>query len=541
MTNLLQKIYRWLNILAHRHLILTFVTAFLSYELVFFPEKGFSTSRLYCAVGVLFFSAIFFGKRGVIYSCYMCIGFFIAMGCYGYKINRLFPNFEDLSWNSIYADYVIATGLCWAIMVCFPIIKFISEKYSETPSKMTIGDLYPNRLDSYNTISDYLSNHSVIGIDSPYGNGKSTIVEILKNEKTDWTFITFGVLSASVGSIEFCIIREINRILESNGIFVNPVNKIKSFFSHDFTYCIGELLFEDQTYEKQIIDFVKGVQCLKQVIVLNFEDIDRIRDKDLINKIFSICDSLLKTEAKYKEQYIKVIFQCNTETINELFKEEDKNNRYAEKFIPHSIVLGALGGQFFTVILQQNSRKYRKIKSLKFDFLDNPMEQKLLQQSLSFEFINYTIRGIEQILDKVNFAVGDQLNLSIRRAQDAEAVVIFYIAMYFLPHVYDSLERNVKMDDQKLFYPPNKEDDDKISLATLRQIVEGSSNMRGIKINEFFDKDTNKKAKENKEALLFLSLLGYDDDFYNTKRQMPRLFVKRKNDIINKLLYFHSY
>ena len=52
---------------------------------------------------------------------------------------------------------------------------------------------------------------------------------------------------------------------------------------------------------KQMIDFVKGVQRLKEVIVLNFEDIDRIKDRKFINKIFSICDTLLKYESYYEK------------------------------------------------------------------------------------------------------------------------------------------------------------------------------------------------------------------------------------------------
>lgn len=310
--SILILLIRKINILAHRHLVLAFITFLFSHELIFnTADCGFCEKRLYFGTGILVLAAFLIGSKSAIYSCYICIGFLASIGYYGYVNNKIFPNINELSWDNIFYEYTYVSITCLIILSFFPTFKFISEKFSEKPRRFEKKDLYQDRVDTYNSISEYLSKHSVIAIDSPYGNGKSTIVEVLKNEKTDWNFITFGVLSASVESIEFCIIREINRILEANGIFVSPVNKIKSFFSHDFAYCIGELLFEDQTYENQIIDFVKGIQRLKKVIVLNFEDIDRIQDKILINKIFSICDTLQKNDAKYTTKYIKIIYQCN--------------------------------------------------------------------------------------------------------------------------------------------------------------------------------------------------------------------------------------
>lgn len=262
-TRLFKSLCRDINILAHRHLILSFIAFFISYKFIFFTEKKFNEIYLYgatCALVLIFF---LMGKKSVMYSCYICIGFLACMGYYGYKNANLFPNIDDLIWNNIYNDYFTVSITCLILLALPPLYNCLLEKISEKPTRMTKDDLYPEREKTYDAILDYLSYHSVIGIDSPYGNGKSTFVEVLKNEKKDWTFITFGVLSASVESIEFCIIREINRILEKNGIFVNPVSKIKSVFSHDFAYCVGELLFEDQTYENLIIEFVKGIQRLK--------------------------------------------------------------------------------------------------------------------------------------------------------------------------------------------------------------------------------------------------------------------------------------
>lgn len=540
---------RKINILAHRHLALAFISYIISHELIFNTDSGFCEKRLYFATCALVFVAFLFGTKSVIYTCYICIGFLASIGYYGYINNQIFPNINEFSWSNItgfswhniFYEYFHVSITCLIILTLFPIARFISELFAEKPTELSKKDLYPDRIDTYNSISEYLSKHSVIGINSPYGNGKSTIVEVLKNEKKDWNFITFGVLSASVESIEFCIIREINRILETNGIFASPVNKIKSFFSHDFTYCIGELLFEEQTYENQIVDFVKGIQRLKKVIVLNFEDIDRIQDKTLINKIFSICDMLLKNDDKYTTKYIKIIYQCNVDTINKLFDTVDNEKRYAEKFIPHSIVLRVLAGQYFKSVLNKSPQKYSKIKTFEFHFLDRQMNQSVLGKTLSCEFISYTVRGIEQILDKTNFVFENNNSISAKNSVDVEAVLTFYIAQYFIHHVYESLEENTSMEDQKIFYPPNKEnDEDKISLANIRAIIQTAQDPAKAKA-EFFDKSMNTKSKENQESILFLTLLGYDDDYYDPHQSIPKLQANRRGDIINKVLFYHSY
>lgn len=543
---LFKSLCRDINILARRHLILSFIAFFISYKFIFFAGKQLNEIYLYGATCALVLTFFLMGRKSVMYSCYICIGLLACMGYYGYKNANLFPNIDGLIWNNIYNDYFAVSITCFILLILFPLSSWLLEKISEKPARMTKDDLYPERKKTYDAILDYLSNHSVIGIDSPYGNGKSTFVEVLQNEKKEWTFITFGVLSASIESIEFCIIREINRILEKNGIFVNPVSKIKSVFSHDFAYCVGELLFEDQTYENLIIEFVKGIQRLKKTIVLNFEDIDRIMDKNLINKIFSITDALRKNEEKYKKQYIKIIFQCNTDTINKLFEKEDGEKRYAEKFIPHSIVLGALAGQFFESILKKNSQKYPKIQNISFSFLHHPKPQSIVRKAdIPFNLVNYTVRGIELILDKVNSTFETNAEININQKTDIEAVLIFFITMYFMPHIYEALEKDSLMEDQKLFYPKGKEnDDDRITLTNFRAIIATATPNSTNAISEFLDKNMNKKAKENYEALLFLSLLGYDDNYYSLVHRTSNIHVlstKRRSEIINNLLYYHSY
>ena len=516
--NFFQKIIVWtcrrLKIIVHRYLILFFLAFFVSHKLLFSDPFGLNVFHFRCALVILASATIFLGNRGAWQSFFICLGFFISMMYYG--MNDIFHCFLNNSSDNIFKTYCVETIILIAITILPLLIKFFTYIVSEKPDKKWRKDLFPDRLDLYDKISTYLSNHSVLAIDSPYGNGKSTIVEALKNEKEKkekWNFITIGILSTTVENVELCIVREINQVLESKGIFLNPISKIKAFFSHDFTYCIGDLLFENQSYEKQIQSFVDGIQSLKKVIVLNFEDIDRITNKEHLNKIFSICDTLVKYDLKYKSRYIKVIYQCNIDTLNKLY-EEDYGDRYIEKYIPQSYSLGILLGEFFKNVLERNLKRYGKIKKVSFDFLSRKLKHGLLQQELSLNLVNHTVRGIEQILDKVNSYFETEKNISVCNEPAFEAVVIFYLAKYYYPYICDLFEKKVDMDHQKLFYPNSKNGyEENISLIELREKIITSNN-QGTNILTFFDKAQNKMAKENHDALLFLTLLGYDDEYY---------------------------
>lgn len=529
---------RAFKILVHRYLIFSFVAFIIASKVVFVVGK-LNEFVLLCAVAVLGFVIVFFGRRGAMYSYFIGLGFLTSLTC------------NVLGWVAFFIEIPLFLAVSMYLVT--------DERNNSRKLKkeimsnfMTVDDLYPERRDSFEAILKYISNHSVIGIDSPYGNGKSSVVEALRCEKDDWEFITIGILSTTLENVEFCIIREINRVLESYGVFSNPISKVKSFFSHDFAYCVGDFLFESQSYEEQMKNYVDDIHDLGKVIVLNFEDIDRITNIEHLNKIFAICDTLIKIEAKRKKRFIKVIYQYSKESLDDMFEEKYGQRRYTDKFIPHSIRLSVLTGDYFQSVLAKNPEKYDKIKDFKFDFLSKLFVQKLLQQkNLRLELEVITVRAIERILDKVNFAFKLYENQEKDKALLFEMAVISNITRYFFPYIYNELVKGVLMDEQKLFHSfDKKENEDVFSLIDLRKKMKEDFTRTGSTALDFFDEKVNKKAQDNKNALIILSLLGYDDDYYGYDRinmkdnldKVPKKLSKKmvkKNDIFLKLMDLH--
>ena len=522
-------------------MVCSFVTFLIAYGLVFksTPLNDFYFHVVFFSICIM---TVLMSVRYFRYSCYICIGFLSGMAVYG--IDDILLSLVGLQDSNIFTIYIPETLICILLMfACLVVGCFLEKETKDVADKIKVDFLYPERLDVYNAISNYLSGHTVVGINSLYGNGKSTIVEVLKNEYEDknWNFITISILSTTVENIEYCIVREIDRLLCSYGIFSNFISKIKLMLSQRYSFYVGELLFDDLSYEKRLKYFVNDILRLKRVVVLNFEDIDRVEDKVLLNKIFAICESLVKYEEKYKSNLIKIIYQCNMDKLNSLFKGDD---RYVEKFIPNYYTIDVLEDEVFESVLLKNKEKYSKIKNIQFDFLRKNLKQNLLQQEVHLSLKNHSIRGIELILDKTNTAFEFDESISVNKTDDVESVLIFYITMYFLPQVFEVLEKDISMSNQRLFYSKNENGIEKrLSLIDLRNLLKNYESDKKKIIHEYFYDENNDKKNLNEEALLFLSLLGYNDDFFatntNSAEKYNSMLPKEKN--LYKLLNLHSY
>lgn len=512
-----RPLIRTINILIHRYLPFLVLAAILAYEFVFKGSENIYGPRFFEAVAIIFVAIFLFGKRGKFQALSICIGFVLCWGAYQYSISQ-----------SILPPLIIL-GLLVAIAV---IIFFMAKKGDEFANLMTERDLYSERAMDFRKISNYLSSHSVLAIDSPYGNGKSSVVEALRSKETEWKFLTFGILSTTVENVEYCIVREIGRFLESEGIYSNPISKIKSFFSHDFAYCVGELLFESPSYEDQLKNFVADIRKLGKIIVLNFEDIDRVTDINHLNKVFSICDSLLKYESKEPDKYIKVIYQCNIKALQNLFGDKNGDSRYIEKYIPHSISLNPLAGNFFNYVRDENAAKYGSISNLSFNFLTDRANFIIVDQELPLLLSGHTVRGIEQILDKVNFTFEKDDRFSIDNDDDVKAVVIFFITLYFFKDIYKALDKDKGMIHQKVI----RFNEERKSLMDIwteiaKNVIYQRRTPSEIQpfVNRYFNEDINKNAKENKDFLVVMFFLGFMIDighgFYSVADEREEKFM----------------
>ena len=131
-----------------------------------------------------------------------------------------------------------------------------------------------------------------------------------------------------------------------------------------------------------------------------------------------------------------------------------------------------------------------------------------------------------------------------------EMAVISNITKYYFPDVFDELVKDMPMDEQTLFHYYHKGNEYVLSLIELRKNIKENFERASAELDKYFDETQNKKAQDNKNALIILSLLGYDDDYYgydgyktdvNLEKENVELFDKmaKKSEIFLSLMGLH--
>ena len=126
--------------------------------------------------------------------------------------------------------------------------------------------------------------------------------------KKRFTFIQIDLLTCDLNEIESILLGEIERTLQNNGIYSfygrKTGNLFKDFSLSNVFYNI--LQEEEEGVSSTFIGFEKDVKRLDKDILIVFEDIDRIKDQDIVRKIFAIAEKLAgdKIHILYQYEYI---------------------------------------------------------------------------------------------------------------------------------------------------------------------------------------------------------------------------------------------
>lgn len=220
------------------------------------------------------------------------------------------------------------------------------------------------------------------------------------------------------------IIKQLNRVLIKNLIFIGHFEKLKNSFikSVDGKYLGGFFnLFIRETNIDDIENFKQAIFRLNKKIILIFEDFDRNSSCEKIEKLFSFIDD-------FSENNIKSLVLYSSDNLKNINKKYNRN--YIEKYIPLTRSLTQLS---FRRILEQEItgldkedfhflisifegdeniilRDYdRNIKELKFlsDF------QNLTSLNM-VSHINWTPRNIKNFVDEVRMYLDKGLKIEKR-------------------------------------------------------------------------------------------------------------------------------
>lgn len=381
----------------------------------------------------------------------------------------------------------------------------------------------------------YIQDLPIVGIHAKWGDGKSFLWnEIRKTPeiRDQFEVVQIDLLVCNLDEIEAVLLQRLETILERNRVYPENAQYLKAQLGKSgalekLTALAGEGGFSDA------FDFLQAeLERLPKKVLLNFEDIDRIQEEKVIQKIFAISEKLAS-------ERVHVVFQYNKEALPGCLQKKD----YLEKYVPFNVGLtpisfASLVEDFWEPLGMENLPL--KKESLIFIGMSRPSFQPLnsvlnleVKSSVSLEPL-VSIRKVRFYLEEVKVTI--QGNPEFATEKHAEAAAAILLIKHFFEEEYRKLSIGVSPMEVFRFEANERE-------YTLWELAE-AYRKRPQETPE--ERETRRKALEaifkdfdNTLHLWMLMLLGYDIPIHIGEEdvQEKEQPVRAKNDKLDHLVW----
>ena len=203
-------------------------------------------------------------------------------------------------------------------------------------------DLQECRKTDFKNIENAINSFSIVGVNAQWGTGKTYLINKILEKKKDegWITLTIEALQINTGTILDALFSELSKILRSRGIvrsdFLLLTGRVQ------WNYIISAILNFIGLVQPSSNIFNQLIRDLKQVktpIIINFEDIDRIKDGSELRQTLDVARKIADAIPT-----IRILYQYDSEKLNMMGLERE----YIEKYIPHEEPLSKL--TFYMII-----------------------------------------------------------------------------------------------------------------------------------------------------------------------------------------------
>ena len=328
-----------------RTYINTFLISILSSLVFFFTFKDLIDVDKYCIFTVIIWGII-------------CFNFNPSMNNYTFTILSIINTGISISFLTIQVFYSKVNGInehihflntCIIGFNVFLLGRSIVLKDSNE-KKVVSEELMNKRKADLDRIKTYLNVMNIISINGEWGQGKSFLVDKLKEEvKEEYEIVEIDILSCNLDELPLIIIREIEKILYRNRILSLYSRQLRRFLKDEsiFKKFFGLGLIKNPTYLEIINGFKEDLSKMQKKILIIYEDLDRISDQKVIKNIFAFSEKL-------SDKKVKIIYEYDENNLREI----GFDNKYIEKYMPYKVTLTKMN--FFEIL-------EFKLKNMKFD------------------------------------------------------------------------------------------------------------------------------------------------------------------------------
>lgn len=384
---------------------------------------GLLTAGL-CALGLLYRNASsrFFGR--VMAGGVGCLG--------GFVLARTMLQDRPLRMVSA-PEYALLflNFLLWAGLLLWSCRADAAPKREKPP-------LFKEQVPDKARLLQYIQDLPIVGIHAKWGNGKSFLWENLRSDlQAQFEIVQIDLLACDLDQIEAFLIRELEKVLERGQIYPENAHYLKAQLGKNSVLeklggIAGESGFSDTFASLQ-----QELERLPKKVLLNFEDIDRIRSEEVIQKIFAISEKLASDR-------VHVVFQYNKEALPGRLQEKE----YLEKYVPFNVGLtpisfASLVGYFWdrfemdTLPLKKDALSLIGVSRPDYISLDAAIWMDT--PNLSFDLTPLvSIRRVQFYLEEVKILLTSNEELALQT--DAETVAMILLVKHFFREEYAALQ-----------------------------------------------------------------------------------------------------
>lgn len=442
----------------------------------------------------------------------------------GYCMNNLIKNGSITQSVFDKLLFLIVLGVMLALGY-----RLVINKLNRQNKKNIKSRLINKREKDLMSLSNYLDNFNIIGLNGRWGTGKSFIIDVLKERiKDQYEFIEIDLMTCNLNEMQPTLIRAFEEVMYKNRILPKYANKVKNNIESSSIISkiqdLTNLIFTSSSSNSEVLhEFQRELEKLDKKILVIYEDIDRISNKDVIKEIFSISERI-------SNKNIKIIYQYDEGIMEDL--EFDAN--YLEKYIPFKVNITELN--FWEILHFELIDIEESILSLKdFEFIRFQDRRFNILRDF-FEFKNECVLTIDYIpIRKVKQMVGEIL-LALRIKKDfysnhKETVISFYVLKHLYPDGYKKLDFRESLLETLKFKVDKKN-------YTLLQLIK-------LYKNEEITKEKLEEAfldKQNIENYGLLKLFNYEivnREKYTSQFRVEELKEKAKhnNEKIDRIMW----
>lgn len=296
-----------------------------------------------------------------------------------------------------------------------------------------------------------------IGLEAEWGQGKSFLIEGLLEAMEDMKHkgkvavdvIIIDVLAIRMDKFPEYIIGELDNVLYKNGHISTNMKKLKALFKDAKLNVLSNVWGDaEESYNKIFDDFRKEIIRLGKLVLIIYEDIDRLEDKKAVRDILYLTEKLTAANNKAYQGGVKVIYQYDRQHMENM----GFSVRFLEKYIRRHMDLSVI--DLITMIrkIQVRIKDTSKWKGFSKNFLlneDEIMEFSFVRSELNYWFPEekdwtdrYLSQGItvRRTMDFLMASFDRLKNENLNTKENRKCIFAFYFIQYFLPAAYQRIK-----------------------------------------------------------------------------------------------------